>query len=67
MAKELNKDVFRDLRLIEVALTNRLKELDSLEDTGNWSEEYKGERVRVKKELRTYLEDPFLAILAIPI
>ena len=43
--------MFGDLRFIEVALTNRLKELGSLEGSGNWLEEYKGERVRVKKEL----------------
>ena len=40
-----------DLRLIEAALTNRLKELDSLEGSGNWTEEYKRERESMKKEL----------------
>ena len=50
MLKNWNNEVFGDLRLIEAALTNRLKELDSLEASGNWSEVHKGGRERLKKE-----------------
>ena len=46
-----NKEVFGDLRLIEAALTNRVKELDSLEGSENWNAENKAERERLKKEL----------------
>ena len=38
LLKNWNKEVFRDLRLIEAALNNRLKELDNLEGSENWSE-----------------------------
>ena len=45
------KEVFGDLRLIEAAVANRLKELDRLEGSGIWSEVHKGERESMKKEL----------------
>ena len=55
LLKNWNNDVFGDFRFIEIALTNRLKELDGLESSGNWSTEYKRERESVKKELSELL------------
>ena len=49
--KEWNNDVFGDLRMLEVGLYNRLKELDKMESEENWNEELRGERVTLKKEL----------------
>ena len=43
--------MYGDLRLIEAALNNRLKELDSLEVSGNWTADYKGEREILKRDL----------------
>ena len=53
--KNWNKKVFGDLRLLEADLNNRLKELDSLEGSGNWRREYMGERENLKKELHDIL------------
>ena len=53
--KNWNKDVFGDLRLFEAALHDRLKELDRLESSGNWSGDLRQERVNVKKELNGIL------------
>ena len=49
--KSWNRDVFGDLRLLEAAFFNRLKELDLLESSGSWSEELRSEREKLKKEL----------------
>ena len=53
--KNWNKKVFGDLRLLEAALNNRLKELDCLEGSGNWRRENKEEREILKKELNDIL------------
>ena len=37
--KKWNSEVFGDMRLIEVGLYSRLKELDRLETEENWNEE----------------------------
>ena len=50
-----NKDVFGDLRLIEATLQNRLKELDRLESSGNWSKDVRQEKVNLKKEFNGIL------------
>ena len=55
LLKTWNTNMFGDLRLIEVALTNRLKDFDSLEGSENWSVENKEERERLKKELSKLL------------
>ena len=53
--KSWNKEVFGDLRLIESALHNRLRELDREEWLDNWSEALRHERVDLKKELNEIL------------
>ena len=54
-SKNWNKKVFGDLRLLEAALNNRLKELNSLEGSGNWRLEYMEEREKLKKEFHDIL------------
>ena len=49
--KQWNTEVFGDLRLIEVGLHIRLKELDMLESSEVWSEELRREREDLKKTL----------------
>ena len=49
--KTWNREVFGDLRLLEVAFFNRLKELDMLEGSESWSEDLRGEREKLKKDL----------------
>ena len=51
LLKNWNAEVFGDLRLLEAVLNNRLKELDRLVGSGNWSVQYKEEREASKKEL----------------
>ena len=48
-------EVLGDLRLMEVALNNKLKELDRLERSENWSVQYKEEMEALKKELNEIL------------
>ena len=55
LLKKWNTEVFRDLRLMEVALNNKLKGLDRLEGSGNWSVQLKEEREALKKELNEIL------------
>ena len=49
--KNWNKEVSGDLRLIEATLNNRLKELDSLEVSGDWIDEHRTERETLKRDL----------------
>ena len=55
LLKKWNTKVFGDSRLLEVALYNRLKELDRLEGLGNWSVQLKEDREALKKELNEIL------------
>ena len=41
--------------MIEATLYNRLKELDRIESLGNWSEDLRGEKENLKKELNEIL------------
>ena len=49
--KNWNKEVSGDLRLIEATLNNRLKELDSSEVSGDWTDKHRRERETLKRDL----------------
>ena len=55
LLKTWNKDVFGDLRLIEAALYERLKVLDRIKCTGNWTDDLRRERIILKEELNGIL------------
>ena len=49
--KTWNREVFGDIRLMEVAFHNRIKELDLLESSEIWTEDLRKEREKLKKDL----------------